>query len=100
MVVVMMIPVRGANWVALMSSSPSEMCFSAASVSAVTVLLLLLELESSEEVEGDTGVHSARADRDAAGERGGGRKGEQGAGSSSATNITLPEEKQFAFNDL
>ncbi len=62
MLLMMKIPVMAASWLTLMSSSPSEMCLSAASVPAVTVLLLellvLLVLDSSEELEGDAGLRS------------------------------------------
>lgn len=64
----MMVPVMAAGWLALMSSSPSEMCFRAVSVPAVTVLELL---DSSEEVEGDAGPASGGGE----GERAGGREG-------------------------
>lgn len=68
----MMVPVMAAGWLALMSSSPSEMCFRAASVPAVTVLELL---DSSEEVEGDAGPASRGGDGERAGWREGGGGG-------------------------
>lgn len=60
----MMIPVMAACWVTLMSSSPSEMCLSAASVTTLLlkllVLLVLLVLQSSGELDGDDGLVSGR----------------------------------------
>lgn len=76
----------------LMSSSPSEMCFRAASVSAVTVLELLeLPVGSSEELEGDPAGREGAGDRGGGG--GGGGNGEMRGGSSSATDMILHEEK-------
>ncbi len=94
-------PVMAASWLTLMSSSPSEMCLRAASVPAVTTLLLLellvlLVLESS---EGEAGLGSgAGGGGDGEGAAGGmeGRKGEERGGSSSATDISLQEERQTA----
>lgn len=92
-------PVIAARGLMLISSSPSEMCFSAASVSAVTAVLelLVLVLESSEELERDSGLVSevgGGGDRGRAGGRDGGGGGEERGGSSSATDITLKEEKE------
>lgn len=60
----MKIPVMAACWVTLMSSSPSEMCLSAASVTTLLlkllVLLVLLVLQASGELDGDDGLVSGR----------------------------------------
>lgn len=82
-----------ASWLTVMSSSPSEMCFRAASVSGVTELLEL-DSEKEEELEGDAGLGSGSGRGEGDGERGGGR-GEERGGSSSATDISLQEEKHI-----
>lgn len=59
MLVSMTIPVMAACWLTLISSSPSEMCLTAASVSTLLLLGLLgLVLESSEELQEDSGLGS------------------------------------------
>lgn len=57
--VTMTIPVMAACWLTLISSSPSEMCLTAASVSTLLLLGLLgLVLESSEELQEVSGLGS------------------------------------------
>lgn len=70
-------PVRAARWLTLMSSSPSEMCFRAASVTALLLLVELLVLESSEELDTDAGLGSGTGGG-GDGEGAGGRVGRRG----------------------
>lgn len=79
-------------WLTLISSSPSEMCFKAASVPAVTVLVELLEGEEEDDEEDEELQGGPTAEEGQGAGRGGG--GEQKGGCSSATDIILQKEKQ------
>lgn len=90
----MTIPVMAVCWLTLISSSPSEMCLTAASVSTLLLLGLLgLVLESSEELQEVSGLGSGPAPSPGGEGQEGGIAREEG-GTLRSPDDRLEEEKE------